>query len=89
MYDLKGSMQPFMMSGSPDYMQWMKDWTVDMVDVVIDQVDDNPNDKEAKSITGTLVSVISAGAVNRIADLKEVFLTKGTLFWKILKIRFV
>ena len=70
-------MHPFMMSGSPDYMQWMKDSTADMVDEVIDQVDVDPNDKEeAKSITGTSVSVISAGAVNRITDLKEEFFSQ-------------
>ena len=74
MYDLKGLMQPFMMSGSPDYMQWMKDWTADMVDEVINQVYDDPNDREeAKRITDNSVSVISSGAVNRIADLKEEF----------------
>ena len=62
-----------------------------MVEKVFDQVDGDPNDREeAKNITGTSVSVISAGEMNRIAELNEIFfLTKGPLFWKILKIRFV
>ena len=58
----------------------MKDWTADMVDEVIDQVDGDPNDREeAKSITGTSVSVISTGAVNRIADLKEEFFNQRAI----------